>query len=260
MDKTIIFCTENKCPEPIFSSAIHDLSKKSEDLGLPIISVSHKPIDLGKNICIGEHRRSWVMLYRQLLIGCKKAKTKYIGIAEHDCFYCEEHLQYIPQSDEKFFYNENVWLVSYDKERHPDKLGMYSRFWTTRYALSQMICNRELYIDALEKRLALIKINKRSVKEIDHMTEPGHSKVSKKRLKLLERANNGSSAYLRPLLPDFIELERAETFSLKIANLDVRHGGNFTGPRRGRERRYKIKYWGKFEDLINKKTDREHNE
>ena len=251
MDKTIIFCTENRCPEPLFSAVINNLKKKTEQLVIPIVSVSHKPIDLGTNICVGERRRSWLMLYRQLLEGCKKAKTKYVGIAEHDCFYCEEHLTYIPPSDDRFYYNENVWLVCYDKIKHPDKMGMYSRFWTVRYALSQMVCDRQLYIDALENRLDLIDKNRRAPKQIDHMNEPGHSKLNNK---LIDRANNGSSAYLRKLLPDFIELEKAETFSTKISNLDVRHGGNFTGPRRGRERRYKIKYWGKFEDLINKKN------
>jgi len=247
MDKTLIFATENHCPEPLFSAVIRDLKAKAE--GIPIVSVSHKPIDLGTNICIGEHRRSWTMLYRQLLKGLYIAKTKYIGIVEHDCFYTREHLEYIPPSDDKFYYNENMWLVSWD-ERKPDKKGNYTRFWTERLALSQMVCNREIYINALEGRLDLIDEDRQAFKKIDHVNEPGVSKVSEKREKLMQRANSGSSAYIRYLLPDFIELEQYETFNNEIPNLDVRHGGNFTGPRRGNRPVTEVPYWGKFKDLL----------
>ena len=245
MDKTIIYCTENLCPEPLATAARNHLKKNAN---CPIVSVSHKPIDFGKNICIGERRRSWTMLYRQLLIGCEATDTKYIGIAEHDCFYTEEHLDYIPPTDDKFYYNENLCLVGYDKEKHPNEVGVYSRFWKhPRLSLSQLVCNRKLYVDALEKRLALISVNRRAPKDLDHFTEPGHTKI---RRKLIDRANSGSCAYLRSLLPDFIELEKYETFNTKYPNLDVRHGGNFTGPRRGKKRTYEVEPWGRFEDLI----------
>jgi hypothetical protein len=244
MDKTLIFCTENKCPEPLFTAVLNDLKSKAK---CQIVSVTHKPIDLGINICIGEHKRSWTQLYRQLLIGCKAAKTKYIGIVEHDCFYTEEYLDYIPPSDDKFYYNENVWLVCYDKEKHPNKMGMYSRFWTERLALSQMVCNRALYLDAIDKRLDQIDKDRHFPKKVAQFNEPGLSRQS---MKLIDRANNGSSAYLKKLLPDFIELEKYETFATEIPNLDVRHGGNFTGPKHGKEKTFDVPHWGKFEDFL----------
>jgi hypothetical protein len=245
MDKTIIFCTENKCPEPLFRSVVEDLKNKAGEI--PIVSISHKPINLGMNICIGEHRRSWVMLYRQLLLGCKAAKTRYITIAEHDCFYTEEHLAFIPPTDTKFYYNENIYLLSADKIKHPEQYGMFSRFWTQRLALSQMVCNREIYLEALERRLDLIDRDRQFPSKIDHLTEPGASKVKQK---LLDRAEGGSAAYLRGLLPDFIELEKYEVFNNKIPNIDVRHGVNFTGPRWGRERTFEVPYWGTIDKII----------
>ena len=254
MDKTLIYITENKCPEPLFTAAINHLKEVAE--GYPIVSVSHKPVDLGTNICVGEHKRSWVCLYRQVLAGCKEAKTRHVSIIEHDCFYTREHVEWEPPTDDKFYYNENVLLVCWDKKNHPDKMGMYSKFWRhPRLSLSQLVCNRQLYIKALEQRLDLIDRDRQATKRIDHLTEPGASKESAKyKKKLIDRANSGSSAYLKTLLPDFIELEEYETFNNRIPNLDVRHGRNFTGPRRGRKRRYKIKHWGRFEDLINGKN------
>lgn len=249
IDKTIIFCTENLCPEPLFSAVIKDLKRKAAHI--PIISVSHKPIDLGTNICIGEHRRSWFMLYKQILLGLRLADTTYIGIVEHDCFYTEEHLNYIPPKDDTFYYNENIWLVSYDNVKRPEKFCTYSRYGRQRLALSQMVCNRRLYKDAIERRIEYIRKDNSFTKNIDHVNEPG---VSKLKQKLIDRAHNGSSAYIKHLLPEFIELEQYEVFNTKIPNLDVRHGLNFTGPRNGRQVLKDVPYWGKFDELISSLT------
>jgi len=243
-DKTIIFCTENLCPEPIFSAVIRDLKKKSP---WPIVSVSHKPIKLGTSICIGEHQRSWAMLYKQLLLACRAATTEYIGIAEHDCFYTEEHLGFFPPVDDKFYYNENVWLVCWDKEKRPNKHGTFSKYGIQRLALSQMVCNRKLYVEALERRLDLIRRYKNATKKVANISEPGYSRIIKK---LVKRAHSGTSAYIKHLLPDFIELERYEIFNNEIPNLDVRHGKNFTGARYGRKYLWEVPYWGRFESLL----------
>ena len=187
------------------------------------------------------------MLYKQLLAGCEEANTEYIGIAEHDCFYTEDHLSYIPPSDDKFYYNENVWFVSLDKGKRPQKYGMYSRYWEPeRLALSQMVSNRELYIKALRGRIDAIRKDKSFAKKIDHINEPGKSKIKS----LYERATSGRPSYLRPLLPDFMEIEQYNTFNDVIPQLDVRHGGNFTGPRNGSKLWSDVPYWGKFEDFM----------
>jgi hypothetical protein len=39
-----------------------------------------------------------------------------------------------------------------------------------------------------------------------------------------------------------------------IPNLDIRHGSNFTGPKRGKDRCYELLYWGKFDDVIGEKN------
>ncbi len=64
-DLTIIYCTSNQ-EDPVFEKKIQDNILKA---GLPIISVSHKPIDFGDNICIGEQEVSYRTLFKQLYIG-----------------------------------------------------------------------------------------------------------------------------------------------------------------------------------------------
>ena len=53
----------------------------------PLISVTHKPMNFGKNICVGEVGLSDYNIYRQMQIGCLAAKTKYVCTAEADCLY-----------------------------------------------------------------------------------------------------------------------------------------------------------------------------
>ncbi len=46
---------------------------------------------------------------------------------------------------------------------------------------------------------------------------------------------------------------KAEAFRTKLPNLDVRHGGNFSGMRFGKNKTYILPYWGKFSLLMEAK-------
>jgi hypothetical protein len=103
--KTIIYVTHNREPEPLASVVREHLSKG----GLPIISVSHRPLDFGLNIALGNIGLSHQNIYRQMLIGARNAKTKYVMWAEADCLYPPSHLDYIPRDDDSIFFNDNIW-------------------------------------------------------------------------------------------------------------------------------------------------------
>ena len=239
--KTLIYCTDNQLDKDISNLCIRHLKKAD----YPIVSVSHEPMDLGTNICIGKHKRSWLMLYKQLKIGLETAKTKDIAITEHDCLYTDEHFSWEPERDDTFYYNENVCLVQWGTKSHPELNGMYSRFWRQRLALSQLICNRELLLESTSAKLKIV--DKDSIKSIDHAGEPGITKIKA----VHKCAESGRPIYLKKYLKDQLDKERYETFKTRIPNIDIRHDKNFTGPRRGRKRTYNIRYWGRFEDLIN---------
>jgi hypothetical protein len=52
--------------------------------GLPIVSVSHFPIDFGHNIVVGNIGRSFENVFMQMRLGLEYAKTKYVAICEAD--------------------------------------------------------------------------------------------------------------------------------------------------------------------------------
>lgn len=243
MTSTIIFCTDDSCPKEIFEVVV----KRLKEVDLPIVSVSHTPLDLGTNICIGKQKRSWLTLYRQLHLGLQAATTKYIHIAEHDCLYSEEHFAWRPPEDNIFYYNENVCLVQYSNELHPELNGMFSSWRHTRLALSQLVCNRELYLKTLERRLDILDKDNSLVRSIDNIGEPGVSRISSRARKW---AASGRPVYLKEFLGRVLELEKYETFKTEVPNLDIRHTRNFTGPRRGGKRSMEDPYWGKLRDIL----------
>ncbi|RJR26975.1 hypothetical protein C4561_04335 [candidate division WWE3 bacterium] len=111
-DLTIIYYTANKNSDVFMRSTQKILLHAIGDT--PIISVSFKPTVIGsncKNICIGEQKRSNYMIYKQVLLGVREAKTKYVAMAEDDMLYSPEHFTYRPPDDETFSYNINKWSI-----------------------------------------------------------------------------------------------------------------------------------------------------
>lgn len=106
-DITILYYTANLIPEYFASYVRYDLSQNSGK-GLPIVSVSHKSIDFGGNICCSGQDAipSIYNIYKQIMIGAKAARTKYVACCEDDCLYVPEHFEFIPP-DDTFCYNTN---------------------------------------------------------------------------------------------------------------------------------------------------------
>ena len=84
-DLTVIYYTSNR-EKPEFENIIRQKILKTIG-NTPLISVSHKPIKFGQNICVGDVGLSDYNIYRQMQLGCLEAKTKYVCTAEADCLY-----------------------------------------------------------------------------------------------------------------------------------------------------------------------------
>lgn len=92
-DLTIIYYTANAFKNKLSAGVKENLLKVAGNY--PIVSVSQKPMNFGKNICVGEIGVSPENLYKQILIGARAAETEYVALAEDDCLYSDEHFKKI---------------------------------------------------------------------------------------------------------------------------------------------------------------------
>jgi hypothetical protein len=140
---TIIYYSGNRENQEFEQKIIDNLKEQAGDI--PIISVSQKPMNLGKNICVGDVGFSYLNEWRQILIGAKEAKTPYIIFAESDFIYSKDYFRFIPNTDMDMYIYDNIWIVM-DK-----KFGDY--FWNKKSSEGAQICKRKLLIEKYEKHL-----------------------------------------------------------------------------------------------------------
>lgn len=247
---SIIYLTDNSLDEHIAETCRRILALEAGDL--PIIAVSQNPIDFGINICLGEIGRSWTSLYKQLLAGVEAAPTDWVVICEHDCLYTKEHLNYRPADPGIFWYNLNCWLVNWGGN-HPELDGMYSRWvnkdHSPRLALSQLICDKDLLKKSITERLDILATGGKMDREFLGCGEPGV--VSARAIERAKMwADSGQPVQLQRYLKDYLQAYESATFETELPNLDIRHGSNFTGPKRGKNRTYELPHWGRFAEVM----------
>jgi hypothetical protein len=156
---TIIYYTANK-EDPKFEKKIQDNILKNSG-GLPIISISQKPIDFGKNICIGDMGASYLNEWKQILIGLKEAKTDFCIAAESDCLYPPEYFTFTPPVKDKVYRYDNVWIY------WTNKPGFYKK---DRCEGAQ-VCGTQYWIERLEEALKF-ETPREIIKNM--FTEEGH--------------------------------------------------------------------------------------
>ena len=206
MDKTkgIIYYTDNRLGEPIVPMC-QKLIKEAE---LPIVSVSLKPIDFGQNIVLKDRVRSYPTMALQILMALEASTTDYVFFCEHDVLYHKNHFDYIPETDDIYYYNINNYrwalgapiAITYD--------GLTS--------LSSLCCNRELALEHYKKRLETIEkwgLDKIRGREPRWARKFGYEPGTKK------RRRGGFS--------DEDHIKRMSEFP----NVDIRHKWTFSKPK-----------------------------
>ncbi len=106
-DLTVLYYTSNREDEKFEKNIRKNILKQKGNL--PLISVSQKPIDFGQNICVGEHENCYGNEFRQIQIGLRQVKTKYVISAESDVLYPPEYFQFQP-TDANYYRYSNVWM------------------------------------------------------------------------------------------------------------------------------------------------------
>ena len=219
---TAVYYTANEAPKQFLKNTQAQLLKAAD--GIPIISVSLRRMDFGDNIWMGGER-SHVNIYRQALIGAKAATTKYIALCEDDVLYSPEHFKY-RSSPGKFAYNLGAWSIFTWSQP-----AMFTHKGTVRRNLNSLICERKLFIEAMEERFEKWpdenKVNK------DLWAEPG-----KYERQLGVTVRETEEFYANP--PNIIFSHENELSYLGLG----------TRKRVGEFRAYDIPHWGPASDIM----------
>lgn len=142
-NRVIVYYTDDKIEASLANAVRQHLRKVAGPI--PIISVSQKPLNFGKNICVGYKEKSYDSMYDQMLTGVKAApENSTVYLCEHDVFYHPSHFAKVPGFKDGVSINQNkvYWASGYSSFCASPK----------QKAWSQTIGNREYLLQKLEQR------------------------------------------------------------------------------------------------------------
>jgi glycosyltransferase involved in cell wall biosynthesis len=138
----LVYYTDFTADENILNAVRKQITKCCPDW--PIVSVSlNKPLDWGENIVL-KGKRSYLMMFKQILAGIEASKADILFTVEHDVLYHPSHFLYKFQDPILFYYNENRWAVNYETG--------HALFYHTK-ATSMMCAKRELLLEHYKRRV-----------------------------------------------------------------------------------------------------------
>lgn len=108
-DMTILYYTCN-ADHPQLEDRVRATIVEHSD-GLPIVSVSHYPIDFGHNIVVGDIGRSWQNVFMQQRLGAEYATTKYLAICEADCLLPQTFFAFRPPHENIYCWPEYAYIT-----------------------------------------------------------------------------------------------------------------------------------------------------
>ena len=191
LTKGILYYTDNQLKVRIAKKCQNQLLK----CGLPITSVSLKPMDFGNNIPL-KLKRGYLTMAKQILIGLEMMTEDIVFFCEHDVLYHPSHFDFMPPSDSLYYYNTNVWKF---------RLGDGHALHYDCQQLSGLCAYRKVLLQHFRERVRRIESEGFSRKM---GFEPGtHNR------------------------PERIDDIKAENWQSKLPNVDIRHDQNLTNSR-----------------------------
>lgn len=161
MEKTkgIIYYTDNRVVEPIFSKVQEILTKIGKEKGLPITCVSLAPVEFGDRRFVFDLQRGYITYLKQIIKCLELAEEDYVFFCENDVLYHQSHFDFNPPRDDVFYYNNNVWrwklwdfkLIKYDNMRPLSCLCVNRKFALDHYK-RRMKAAEEMGLDEFRSR------------------------------------------------------------------------------------------------------------
>jgi len=137
----VVYYTNNNLDEGIMKQCQEQIKKGIGQHKL--ISVSDQKIDFGDNIKV-DYGTGAISMFKKILAGLEAVGTDYVFLCEHDVLYHPTHFKFVPQSNDKYYYNQNCWQL-----RASDGLAVY--YDCKR--LSQLCADRQLLIKHYKERI-----------------------------------------------------------------------------------------------------------
>ena len=123
------------------------LTKIRGDMELVTVSLN-QPIEFGDINIVVNGKRSPETMHRQILAGLEQIKADIVFMVESDVLYHESHLDFMPLTNDAFFYNEHTYKV--------DSITGQAVFYYTKQ-LSGCCAYRDLLLGHYQKRVARIE-------------------------------------------------------------------------------------------------------
>lgn len=202
----VLYYTDNRLDPKIFAVCKSQLRKAFAG---EIVCSSLKPVpEFRRTVVLDDAEPGYVTMVRQIIRGLEELKSEYVFFCEHDVLYHPSHFDFVPEKEDTFYYNENVWRWDYPNDR-------FLR-WDNMLTLSQLCVNRKLALTHYRMRLAKIYelgYDKLKSKEPDWARKWGYEPGGKK------TRNGGFSQ------------EASGTWKAALPNIDIRHGKNYSPPK-----------------------------
>ncbi len=178
-DLSIVYYTSNWLDDtnPFFLGNTRKQLREAKG-DVPLIVVGQKSTDWARGnadmqILAPFQERSHLNIYRQILLGCKAATTRFVAMAEDDILYSPEHFKphdYIKDMKDDIFYYDMSKLSLFTWTKVP-----LFTFRTKRRVVNHLIAPRKMLIEAMEERFARLEVLKAELRR-DHpeIADPEH--------------------------------------------------------------------------------------
>jgi hypothetical protein len=206
LSKGLIYYTDLRPKSSILEVCQRQLLNASQ--GLPLVSVSLKPIDFGTNIVLENRERSYPTMLKQIVMALEALDTDVVFFTEHDVLYSRTHFDFVPPTDYIYYYNINNWRWFLNEDFAITYDGLHS--------LSGLCCNRKLALKHFTDRLNYVEAKGW---DKQRAREPRWGRVM------------GYEPGTKPRRRGGFTDETFEVWRSPECNVDIRHKNTFSAPK-----------------------------